>query len=340
MMRKALAVLAILALPLMAFGTTTITKTIKPAGQGGDYTTLFDWEAQNLDLVTLDQIQVAEIDGDWTGVADTSTVIIDGWTTDATHYIRIYTTASARHDGVWDDSKYRLKSPANNTNLTISDPYVRIEGLQIESVSTGYRSAVSIGEANSTIAYNIIRQTSAGTSCDGVSISDADGTGFKIYNNIVYGFTGFGIYINSAAGGTEVYNNTIYGCGTGILASYLKYPIVKDVLAYNNTTDFGANLGPTSDYNFSKDATAPGANSIHGDADGKTPDFVSTTSGSEDFHLQSTSDAIGVGTDDPGSGLYSDDIDGEARTSVWDMGADEYISGAPPPAYIPQVIFF
>lgn len=36
----------------------------------------------------------------------------------------------------------------------------------------------------------------------------------------------------------------------------------------------------------------------------------------------------GAGTDDPGSGLYSDDITQTARTSTWDIGADEYIAAA------------
>jgi hypothetical protein len=37
---------------------------------------------------------------------------------------------------------------------------------------------------------------------------------------------------------------------------------------------------------------------------------------------------VGTGTDDPGAGLYSDDITGTARTSVWDIGADEYVAAA------------
>jgi hypothetical protein len=37
---------------------------------------------------------------------------------------------------------------------------------------------------------------------------------------------------------------------------------------------------------------------------------------------------VGEGTDNPGSGLYSDDIIGTARSSPWDIGAFEYTSGA------------
>ena len=46
----------------------------------------------------------------------------------------------------------------------------------------------------------------------------------------------------------------------------------------------------------------------------------------EDYRLPLGSALIGVGTDDAGLGLYSDDIEGHTRTSTWDIGADEYIA--------------
>jgi len=47
-----------------------------------------------------------------------------------------------------------------------------------------------------------------------------------------------------------------------------------------------------------------------------------------DFSLVVGSNSIGNGTDNPGSGLYSDDIIGTARTSTWDIGAFEYLAPA------------
>jgi hypothetical protein len=55
-----------------------------------------------------------------------------------------------------------------------------------------------------------------------------------------------------------------------------------------------------------------------------------------DFSLVADGNCIGNGTDDPSSGLYSDDIIGTARTSTWDIGAFEYV--AAPPASGGQVI--
>ena len=52
------------------------------------------WEAaKQRDLVAANEIEVAKIDGAWTA-ADTTSVYINGWTTDATRYIKIYTTAA------------------------------------------------------------------------------------------------------------------------------------------------------------------------------------------------------------------------------------------------------
>ncbi|MHC4278399.1 MAG: hypothetical protein ACYSTI_13940, partial [Planctomycetota bacterium] len=39
---------------------------------------------------------------------------------------------------------------------------------------------------------------------------------------------------------------------------------------------------------------------------------------------------IGQGTDTPSGYQLSTDIDGEERTSTWDIGADEYVSAGEP----------
>ena len=60
------------------------------------------------DLVAADKVAVARIEGTWTQ-ADTAPLSLGGWTTDATHYIRIYTTPEARHHGT-PASGYRLEN--------------------------------------------------------------------------------------------------------------------------------------------------------------------------------------------------------------------------------------
>src|SRR3972149_540355 len=104
------------------------TSTIKPSG--GDYTTLSAWEAAKQgDLVTADQIQQAEC----YNMSDTTAVVVDGWTTDATRNIKIYGAASdktAANTGKWSTERYRL-SVTNNSGIVISEGNVRIYDLQI-----------------------------------------------------------------------------------------------------------------------------------------------------------------------------------------------------------------
>jgi len=64
--------------------------------------------------------------------------------------------------------------------------------------------------------------------------------------------------------------------------------------------------------------------------------FVSILAPLEDFHLEESGhNALDTGLDV--SNLFTDDIDGETRTTPWDMGADEffthlYVTGNPAPA--------
>ncbi|MFH1666726.1 MAG: hypothetical protein ABIA17_04055, partial [Elusimicrobiota bacterium] len=75
-----------------SYAVTFSTKTIKSSG--GDYTSLTAWEAgEQADLVALDRVAVAEC-YDFESVE--SPISINGWTTDAGHYIKIYVPPSER----------------------------------------------------------------------------------------------------------------------------------------------------------------------------------------------------------------------------------------------------
>ena len=74
---------------------TTVTKIVDPDnGTGTDYTSLSAWEAgMQKDLVSADEISVAKCRCTG-GTADTTAFSINGWTTDATRYIKIWTDPS------------------------------------------------------------------------------------------------------------------------------------------------------------------------------------------------------------------------------------------------------
>ncbi len=86
------------------------------------FTSLSSWEAQDN---VLTEPELVEIQGTWTS-SDTTTVIIDGWTTTTDNYISIYTIGDARHNGAWDNTAYRFE-PASLTSLNIRDDFVRID---------------------------------------------------------------------------------------------------------------------------------------------------------------------------------------------------------------------
>src|SRR3990167_9466847 len=134
---------------------TTITSTIKPTG--GDYTSLSAWEAAKQgNLVTLDQIQQAEC----YNMSDTTAVIVDGWTTDATRYIEIYGVASdktASNTGIWSTGRYRLEvaSALNSAALKILEAYARVDSLQVsgDATSTNYVDVISFDTSYPNAAY-------------------------------------------------------------------------------------------------------------------------------------------------------------------------------------------
>ena len=313
---------------------TQAIHTIKEDGSG-DYTTLASWEAgTQRDLVAADEIEIAQIDGTWTS-PDTTAVTIDGWTTDADHYIRIYTTETARHNGKWDESKYRLVVGIRyNAPLEIKEDFVRVEGLQIEQ--TGIYSdgghgldAGAIGSNSDVrVSHSIIRCT-GGTGGSGRGIWTNHN--MKIWNNIIYDF-----YVG--IGGSELYsgdtrlihNNTVID-SEGIGINFWGYPDGEATFrAKNNLVqgsnqnysfDFGSNV--TTEYvdNLSEDDTSP--NSEHRN---KTVSFIDEAN--DDFHLAPNDTcARNYGTDlssDPNL-AFNDDIDGETRTGTWDIGADEEV---------------
>jgi hypothetical protein len=303
---------------------TEVIKIVDPGGGAGyDYLSLNTWEAgMQKDLVTADEISIAKCRST-AGTADTTAVTIDGWTTDATRYIKIWTdpTESYRHNGKWDAGKYRLLAPEYNTAITISESNVLIDGLQID-IQFGSTQGIGMGNYSNLKLSNLIIRGVAGAGIAGI-FSDS-WTEVKIWNSVIYGFTGGrGISIDGYTANNYIYNNTVYNCNIGIYTAAAI--LIKNNISYNNTDNYNGTFNAASTNNLSgpTQTDAPGSNPRNG----VTVTFVDEAK--DDFHLASNdAGARDYGVSDPGSGLFSDDIDGQTRTGIWDIGADEYVAAA------------
>jgi parallel beta-helix repeat protein len=305
-------------------------KTVTVKSSGGDYTSLNAALAgESANLVTNTRILTIEC----YSMSDTANAVTGtGYTTSSSYYIKILTPTAERHDGKWNSGKYRLEASGNWASLLyIQADYTSVKGLQFARTGTGSGSSyiLSIYANNCTIAYNIVRQASGTSLVGGIYLRSASwGSAYfhTCYNNLVYDCD-VGIYPYYTIE-TLIYNNTVVDCTTGILddvgGDYAS--IFKNNLCAENTTDFDIDASSSSfTYNASSDDTADDQGGT-GNRIGQAFTFASY--GGDDFHLASgDAGAKDYGVSDPGSGLFSDDIDGVARSGSWDIGADEYVAG-------------
>ncbi|HBI33903.1 MAG TPA: hypothetical protein DEA43_03600 [Candidatus Moranbacteria bacterium] len=278
--------------------------------------------------------------------ADTTAVNVSGYTTGASNFIKIYTpnntttevNASQRHQGKWDNEKYRLEISAiadYAVIVSIGVNHLKLEGIQIKFTNNdyGYGYNVNVAPSANSEVYlnqNIIRSVFTTTNADSnlgikVNHNNANAKAY-ITNNIIYDI-GRGGHWSSAAitiNGVAIayaYNNTIYNSQQGI-NSGITSSIIKNNLSYDNGNDYYGSFNAASANNISKDASSPNVSFRS-----KTVFFVDTAN--KDFHLSPTDIAaknFGVDLSSDSSYSFTTDIDGNARPAVgtvWDIGADE-----------------
>ena len=300
---------------------------------------------------------------------DDGEIDVYGYTTAPTNYIRIYTPvtkdevgASQRHTGS-AGTGFRLKPTAAPSSayyeiLDIDNAYVRVEGIEIDGTnvdmsSSQYLYGIMLSGAGDMVVDRVIIHDlanvdrGAGTSCGAMGIYHDDDGSSRISNSIIYDITNNAQHTPSYTYGIRsgsnfdqyIYNNTIFdiesthaSCDSTVRGIYRAqgYQIVKNNYIGKLATAGG---GGTLCYYSGMTMGSNVASDTSGDIDSKTDYtsyFLSTTNGSEDFHLREDTNTLDWGsygedlTSDPVlSVLY--DIDGEDRNaSQLDIGADQF----------------
>lgn len=277
------------------------------------YTSLSAWntgEATNL---------VA--DGDWhhvycrasSGTADTTTMSINGWTTGSTHYILIEAAdGDEALKDEWDDTRY-AKGATNETEITVTNDYVEIKGLQISgrisitATTDIYNcrlkgtSSVGINISNSTTTVNIWNTIMTGTYYDGIVAGTS--TTVNVYNSVLAGATSDSIEYNSASG------------------------TCKNVVCYGAGTDFDIDGGSTVTVDYCAGVDGTGTNSVS--FSGSDIDNELTDVSTGDMTLLNTGNFYHGGASAPDSSLYTTDMEGDSYYSTaYSIGVDEYVAAS------------
>jgi hypothetical protein len=280
--------------------------------------------------------------------ADTAAVSIVGWTTDSDSYVGIRTETADRHSGVWSETKYRLVV-TNAVALLCQEDYIRIEGVQLKTVSPAAADRHvlyldSVGAANRTDVSDclIVGHGNATYAQRGIMIDDAQYVA-HVWNTIVYNIPAGNAAVDIGSATTvNVYSCTVQGGTYGIRGAGGTTTVKNSYAGGSSTEDFyQVGTGILAKTNCaSEDASADDTNASLETATNclinvalDTDTFVNVTAGSEDFRLalDGLSPLVGAGTDTSGETAplnFTDDIVGTSRGAAWDISAFEYVSAA------------
>ena len=228
-------IVAFLFLTSISLSQTTITKVVDPGGTG-DYTSLQAWAtARGGNLITRNTIEVARCICT-NGASDTNADLGTLFTTDATHYVKIYVDSLYRHKGIYPAAGshiYRIEdniTPNSGGSINAQTSKIIIDGVAIYD-SVGNTSGIILTDCgvSATVSNCIIRRYHSAADEHGHGIKAFSKTVYSYFyfrNNIIYGWNdsvatdpvNCGIIVLPEGASSTCYsdNNTIYACEYGI----------------------------------------------------------------------------------------------------------------------------
>jgi hypothetical protein len=337
---------------------------------GGAACPYFPVASGNLVTGNRSEIGVIYTDASPYTAAGVEVLLISGSTTDAAHTITLTADGPNRHLGV-SGAGVVLDNAANlNRALVIQDQYVAVEWLEVRNGSGAGAHCIDFLPANGAnrgvIRNNIVRSC-AGQSIRVTTGGVAPAPVADITNNILYrgGREGVNVDLPLVAGSlVRILNNTFLGNNSASATPWTEvgtsetpnpYVVLRNNIIVDDTQSPDATWNglalctnaancdwwnAASGHNITGDASPPvgkwrsdiGPNPRGGGLYSATEaslSFVDTTAGSENLHLLTGSPAWNAA---PAlSGLVLGDIDAQARSGLWDIGADELPASSAPP---------
>ena len=307
--------------------------TVTVKASGGDYTTL--QAAINAcpgDITAAGTNQTWEIEcyASVTGTAVRG--IIDNKITDATHFMRIYTPPSERHNGLVGSTGFTLNASGGGNALDGNIDYLKLEGLRFTSTG-GQHQTSPTGTVAHHWDYDKCLFEDLITSYGGIRINGMNAGEIRVRNCVFYHGSSSKVSFSAYAGSgytIRFYNCNFYSTSTSTGSTLLPPVSGFTGILINGIGEKGGTApvfgsGWTGSNNRSSHATdAPGTSSVSN----VRAAYVDAANG----NLRLTSgDTVaknaGLNLSADGSWPFTDDILSNTRPSTWDIGAHEEGAG-------------
>lgn len=332
-------------------GTTNDT-----SGATAAYASLSAWESAEQGTVATGDRHIVDCCGT---AADTTAVSVAGWTVTDVDSLIIRgnrSHAAGFYDGEFEysTSHYRIDTSSNTSQLTIdTGAGVLVDGIQISRPDFNGRHGIAWSAGGSVINCRIRGSDIAGGGGSPLWLRTFPNSSYRAQNNIISrNAESSGILLafsNFRDTDTDVSNNTIFGCLTGIEVTEATSN-TGTIRLHNNavancTTDFshtGTGVTVTATHNASDDLFGTSTQ----DLSPGTPEAdewpnhwtaPNAAAGSKDFNVVASGALDGNGT--TGSGIPTTDILGATRHATTpSIGAFEVAAGGGGGATIPHPI--